>query len=170
MSPSQASRIASALDASAEDLQTRTFEDMGFPYLWLDATCAKCRVDGHVASVASVSAIAVADDGHGRLVGFDCAGAESCPSWPGFLKSLKARGADGAACVTSDAHQGLRRAIGEVLAGAAWQRRVVHLERNACACAKTRKARSAIGRRLSLKCWGIFLFEAILAASPALLR
>lgn len=146
MSPSQVSRIASALDASVEDLQTREFKEISFPYLWLDATYVKCRVDGHVASVALVSAIAAADDGYRYLVGFDVVDTESYPSWLGFLKSLKERGVCGVICVTSDAHAGLRRSIEEVYTGAAWQRCIVHLERNVCACAKTKRERSIIGR------------------------
>ncbi len=146
MSPSQVSRIASALDASVEDLQKRTFDGVRFAYLWLDATYIRCRTEGHVASVALVSAIAAADDGYRRVVGFDVVDAESYPSWLAFLRSLKERGVDGVTCVTSDAHAGLRRAIEEVFAGAAWQRCVVHLGRNVCACAKTRRARSLVGR------------------------
>lgn len=146
MSPSQVSRIASALDASVKDLRTRGFEEISFPYLWLDATYVKCRVEGHVASVALVCAIAAADDGYRYLVGFDVVDTESYPSWLGFLRSLKERGVDGIVCVTSDAHQGLRRAIEEVFTGAAWQRCIVHLERNVCSCAKTKRARSVIGR------------------------
>ncbi len=149
MSPSQVSRIVSVLDASVEDLQKRTFEGMRFAYLWLDATYIKCRTEGHVASVALVSAIAAADDGYRYVVGFDCVDTESYPSWLGFLRSLKERGVDGVVCVTSDAHAGLKRAIEEVFTGAAWQRCVVHLERNACACAKTKRARSLIGRIVS---------------------
>lgn len=92
MSPSQVSRIASVLDAAVEDLQKRAFDGMRFPCLWLDATYVKCRAEGHVASVALVSAIAAADDGYRHVVGFDVVDAESRPSWLGFLRSLKERG------------------------------------------------------------------------------
>ena len=88
MSPSQVSRISRELDAGVEDLMERTFEEMIFPYMWLDATYIKCRVDGHVASVALVTAIAVTDDGYRTVVGFDCVDTESYPSWLSFLRSL----------------------------------------------------------------------------------
>lgn len=48
-------------------------------------------------------------------------------------------------CVTSDAHEGLRKAIEEVFPGAAWQRCIVHLERNATPCAKSQRHKAAIG-------------------------
>ena len=46
--------------------------------------------------------------------------------------------------MTSDAHEGLRRAIEEVFPGAAWQRCIVHLMRNAASCAPTRQKRAAV--------------------------
>lgn len=47
-----------------------------------------------------------------------------------FLRSLKTRGLDGVALVISDAHAGLKRAIGTVFQGACWQRCRVHFMRN----------------------------------------
>lgn len=44
-----------------------------------------------------------------------------------------ARGLSGVKLVVSDAHEGLKRAISAVLAGAAWQRCRVHFLRNALA-------------------------------------
>lgn len=61
-----------------------------------------------------------------------------------ILRSLRERGVNGVVCVTSDAHEGLRRAIEEVFPGAAWERRVVHLMRNAASCAPTRQKRAAL--------------------------
>ena len=68
-------------------------------------------------------------------------GRRSTPSpTPGgwrFCAPCRERGASGVLCVTSDAHEGLRRAIEEVFPGAAWQRCIVHLMRNAASCAPT---------------------------------
>ena len=50
-----------------------------------------------------------------------------------FLRGLVARGLRGVQLVTSDAHEGLRQAIGAVLHGASWQRCRVHFVRNALA-------------------------------------
>lgn len=145
MSSSQVSRICESLDGVVEDLQTRAFEGIRFPYLWLDATYLKCRDNGHVSSTALVTAIACGDDGYRRLVGMEAIDTESYLGWIGFLRSLRERGVGGVVCVTSDAHEGLRRAIGEAFPGAAWQRCIVHLERNAIACAAGKRQRAAIG-------------------------
>ena len=145
MSASQVSRICESLDAVVEDLQTRAFGELRFPYLWLDATYLKCRDNGHVSSTALVTAIACGDDGYRRLVGLDAIDTESYLGWKGFLQSLRERGVGGVACVTSDAHEGLRKAIEEVFPGAAWQRCIVHLERNAMSCAKNQRHKAAIG-------------------------
>ncbi|MEE8721696.1 MAG: IS256 family transposase [Eggerthellaceae bacterium] len=128
-----------------QDLQTRSFEGLRFPYLWLDATYMKCRDGGHVSSTALVTAIACGDDGYRHLVGLEAVDTESYLGWRGFLQSLRERGVEGVVCVTSDAHEGLWRAIGEVFPGAAWQRCVVHLERNAMSLARNRRQRAAIG-------------------------
>ncbi len=60
------------------------------------------------------------------------------------LPALCERGVEGVVCVTSDAHEGLRRAIEEIFPGAAWQRCIVHLMRNAASCAPTRQKRAAV--------------------------
>ena len=51
-------------------------------------------------------------------------------------------------CVTSDAHEGLKRAIAECFPGAAWQRRAVRLERNVCSLLKTKRQRAMAGKAL----------------------
>ena len=144
MSASQVSRICEVLDAAVEDLQTRDLSDVGFPYLWLDATYVKCRDCGRVSSAAVVTAIGAGSDGYRRLLGLDAIDAETYEGWHAFLSSLRERGVSGVMCVTSDAHEGLRRAIEEVFPGAAWQRCVVHLMRNAAKCAPNRQKRGAV--------------------------
>lgn len=144
MSASQVSRICESLDAIVEDMQTRGLSDTAFPYVWLDATYIKCRDSGHVSSCALVTAIGAGSDGYRRLLGLDAIDTESYAGWLAFLRSLRERGVEGVACVTSDAHEGLRRAIEEVFPGAAWQRCIVHLMRNAASCAPTRQKRAAV--------------------------
>lgn len=48
--------------------------------------------------------------------------------------------------MTSDAHEGLRRAIAECFPGAAWQRCIVHLERNVCSLFRSKRRRKAAGK------------------------
>jgi putative transposase len=64
------------------------------------------------------------------VLGFDVGDSESGAFWTGFLRSLTSRGLHGVQLVTSDAHTGLKAAIGSVLLGAAWQRCRHHVARN----------------------------------------
>lgn len=148
MSASQVSRICEALDEEVTDLQHQVFEDVEFPYLWIDATYIKARDGGHVSSMAAVTAIGCGEDGIRRFVGFDCVDTESYASWKGFLEGLRARGIGGVRCVTTDAHEGLKKAISECFPGSAWQRCIVHLERNVCSLLKNRTQRAMAGRAL----------------------
>ena len=77
-----------------------------------------------------VTAIACGDDGSRRFVGFGVVDTESAVSWKAFLRGLRRRGVAGVKCVVSDDHEGLVQAVAEVFQGAAWQRCIVHLERN----------------------------------------
>lgn len=144
MSASQVSRICETLDATVADLQQRDLSEVTYPYIWLDATYIKCREGGHVSSCALVTAIGAGADGYRRLLGLDAIDTESYAGWLAFLRSLRERGVNSVLCVTSDAHEGLRRAIEEVFPGAAWQRCIVHLMRNAASCAPTRQKRMAV--------------------------
>ena len=144
MSASQVSRICSSLDESVADLQKRDLSDVTYPYIWLDATYIKCRDAGRVQSTALVTAIGAGSGGYRRLLGLDAIGTESYDGWKSFLPSLRARGVDGVICVTSDAREGLKRAIQEVFPGAAWQRCIVHLMRNAAGNAPTRQKKGAV--------------------------
>ena len=69
--------------------------------------------------------------------------AESYASWRGFLEDLRTLvRIVGARCATSDAHEGSEKAISECFPGAARQRCIARLERNACSLPKTRRHRA----------------------------
>lgn len=144
LSSSQVSRMCATLDEEVAGLRSMRFSGMRFPYLWLDATYIKCRADGHVSNQAVVTAIAAGEDGSRQFVGLDVVDAESYASWKPFLLDLRRRGIDGVCCVTSDAHDGLVRAIQEVFPGAAWQRCIVHFERNLADLASGRDKRAKV--------------------------
>lgn len=144
LSSSQVSRICESLDNVVEDMQNRDLSDVSFPYMWLDATYIKCRDNGHVGSTALVSAIGAGSDGYRKLLGMDAIDTETYEGWKSFLLSLRERGVSGVMCITSDAHEGLKQAIQEVFPGAAWQRCIVHLMRNASGNASNRQKRAAI--------------------------
>ena len=144
MGAGQMSRMCTSLDDAVADLQERDLSDVSYPYIWLDATYIKCRDAGRVQSTALVTAIGAGSGGYRRLLGLDAIDTESHGGWRAFLLSLRARGVDGVICVTGDAHGGLRRAIQEVFPGAAWQRCVVHLMRDAAGNAPTRQKGGAV--------------------------
>jgi putative transposase len=133
ISRSEVSRICAELDAEVATFRSRSLAHTAFPYLFVDATYVKARVDGRVVSRAVVIATGVTIDGGREVLGLDVGDSEDGAFWTAFLRSLKARGLAGVQLVISDAHTGLKQAIGAVLAGAAWQRCRVHFLRNALA-------------------------------------
>ncbi len=138
LSKDRVSRICSGLDAEVSELRGRDLSGRRFPYLWVDATYVSCRRGGHGATAAVAAA---GEDGIRRVVGLACVDSESYASWEGFLRGLRERGLEGVRCVTSGAHGGIVRAVREVFPGAAWQRRVVHLERDVVSAIPTRAGR-----------------------------
>jgi len=130
ISKSQVSELAKSLDEQVAAFRTRPLEAKAYPYVWLDALYVKCREDGRIANVAVVVATAVTDDGHREVLGVDIVTAEDEAAWAGFLRSLVARGLKGVRLVVSDAHEGLKSAVGKVLHGASWQRCRTHFMRN----------------------------------------
>ena len=136
----QVSRLCAVIDGEVDAFLARDWSAMRLDCLFLDATYAGCRVSGRVRSEALVTAIGVGDDGRRRLVGLACANAESYASWRGFPRDLEGRGACDVRLVTSDAHDGLVRAIREVYPEATWQRRVARARRDVLAKIDGREA------------------------------
>ena len=146
LSKDQVSAICESLDAEVEELTTRPLGALRTPCLWIDATYVKCRRDRRVASTAVVTAIGCDEEGWRHVLGLGVVDTESYDSWLAFLRRMRARGVTGVALVTSDAHEGLRRAIGEVFQGAAWQRCAVHLIRD---CVRAASGSRALRRRVA---------------------
>jgi putative transposase len=133
ISKSEVSRICSDLDQEVGAFRDRSLADQAFPYVFLDATYCKARVNHRVVSQAVVIATGVRADGWREVLGFAVGDSEDGAFWTAFLRSLKARGLGGVQLVISDAHTGLKQAIAAVLLGAAWQRCRVHFLRNVLA-------------------------------------
>ncbi len=106
---------------------------MTYPYVFLDTTYCKARVNHRVVSQAVVVAVGVTGDGRREVLGFDVGDSEEGAFWTAFLRSLKARGLSEVQLVVSDAHTGLKQAIDAVLIGSSWQRCRVHFMRNVLA-------------------------------------
>ena len=129
ISKSEVSRICAELDPVVEAFRTRPLSGE-YPYLWVDATYHKVRVEGRVVSQATVVAIGVTFEGERQVLGVDVGASEDRSFWTAFLRGLVKRGLSGVRLVISDAHEGLKQAISTVLTGAAWQRCRVHFMRN----------------------------------------
>jgi transposase-like protein len=78
-------------------------------------------------------AIGVRETGEREILGLTLGASEEYAFWLDFLRSLARRGLRGVELVTSDAHEGLKAAIQQVLSGATWQRCRVHFMRNVLA-------------------------------------
>ena len=129
-SASTISRINQSLDEELEKFAGRQLEEE-YPYLVLDARYEKVREEGVIRSQAVLVAIGINWDGRRCVLAVELANRESQSSWKQFLDGMRKRGLKGALFVVSDDHVGLRKAIGEVLPEAAWQRCYVHFLRNA---------------------------------------
>ncbi len=131
ISKSTVSKLCKDIDERVNGFLERPLEGE-WPYLWLDATYLKVREGGRIVSVAAIIAVAVNTEGKREIVGLGLGPSEAETFWSAFLKGLLRRGLRGVKLVISDAHEGLKHAIGKVL-GATWQRCRVHWMRNALA-------------------------------------
>jgi len=129
-SASTISQINKGLDGALARFASRPLEE-AYPYLILDARYEKVRIDGVIRSQAVLIAIGINWEGRRQILGVELAHRESASSWKEFLKRLKERGLAGVEFVVSDDHEGLKKAVSELLATASWQRCYVHFLRNA---------------------------------------
>ncbi len=133
ISKSEVSRICAKLDTEVATWRERDLDHIDFPYLFLDATYCKVRVNGRVVSQAVVIATGVSADGRREVLGCQVGDSETEAFWTEFLRSLRDRHLGGVQLVISDSHRGLTNAVTAVLQGASWQRCRVHFMRNALA-------------------------------------
>jgi putative transposase len=125
----EVSRICAGLDEQVDASRNRPLEGR-YPYLWLDAKVEKVRDGGRVVRKCLVLAYGVHESGYREVIALDVGEAETEAFWRSFLRSLVERGLGGVQLVVSDAHAGLKKAIGPVL-GCPWQRCSVHFLREA---------------------------------------
>ena len=129
-SASTVSTMNVRLDQELSQFSSRRLETE-YPYLILDARYEKVRQDGVIRSQAVLVAIGINWDGRREVLGVELANRESLNSWKEFLDGLRKRGLRGTELVITDDHQGLKKAVAEVLPEAVWQRCYVHFLRNA---------------------------------------
>ncbi len=107
ISKSKVSRICARLDAEVAIWRTRTIDHIAFPYVFLDATYCKVRLNGRGVSQAVVIATGVSADGRREVLGCATGDSETEDFWTEFLRDLRDRGLTGVQLVISDAHRGL---------------------------------------------------------------
>ncbi len=130
ISKSEVSRICGDLDQVVAAFRDRPLGHTRFPYVFCDATYVKAHDGASVVSKAIVIATGVTVGGDREVLGLAVGESEDGAFWTAFLRSLRARRLAGVRLVISDAHEGLKGAIGAVLLGVAWQRCRVHFLRN----------------------------------------
>ena len=130
ISKSEVSRLATELDQRVAEFRSRPLSSGPYRYLWIDALTQRVREGGRVVNVSAVIATAVNADGKREIVGFDVVTTEDTDAWTAFLRSLVKRGLRGIELVISDAHGGIKAAIGSVFTGASWQRCRTHFMAN----------------------------------------
>ena len=125
------SRIVGRFDDVFSEWRTRQLDkSRSYPYLYVDATYLKARWAGAVRDVALLVAVGVNDQGYREVLAVEAAAGERTETYRGMLQGLVERGLRGVKLVISDDHEALKSAVKVELPGAAWQRCVVHFERN----------------------------------------
>jgi putative transposase len=92
ISRSEVSRICAGLDKELEEFRNRPLDQVGFPYVFADATYVKGRVSGRVVSLAVVVATGVSAPGGREVLGIGVGDTEDKAFWVAFFKGLRARG------------------------------------------------------------------------------
>ncbi|CAL9673913.1 hypothetical protein SUDANB15_07616 (plasmid) [Streptomyces sp. enrichment culture] len=130
VSKSEVSRICQDLDGQLTAFRARPLDHVRFPYVYLDATYCKARVEHQIVSRAVVIATGITEEGGREVLGVMVGDSETEVFWTQFLRSLRERGLTGVRLVIGDHHLGLVKAIRKVMLGAAYQRCRVHFLRN----------------------------------------
>ena len=133
ISKSQVCRICAQLDGDVAAWRGRALDHIAFPYVFLDATYCKVRLNQRIVSQAVVIATGVSADGRREVLGCATGDSETEAFWTEFLRDLKDRDLGRVQLVITDAHSGLTKAISTTMQGASWQRCRVHFMRNALA-------------------------------------
>jgi putative transposase len=128
-SKSTVSALCKNLDPMVEAFRTRPLH-CHYPFLMVDAIYVKVRENGRIQSRGLLIAIAVNEEGHREIIGFQLANSESESSWGELFSSLKDRGLKNVDLVTSDDHKGLVNAVRRHFQGTSWQRCQTHFSRN----------------------------------------
>jgi transposase-like protein len=101
---------------------SRRLEAEAYPYVFVDASYEKVRVDHKVVNRGVLVVSGVRDDGFREVLGVGVADTESEATYQELFRSLKRRGLSGVRVMVSDDHEGLKSAIARRFQGASHQR------------------------------------------------
>ena len=146
ISSTQVSRLAKILDEEVQKFKKRQLGR--YRYIFLDAQYEKVRHEGCVRSLAILKAVGIDDEGKREILGVSCSLSEAEVHWRTFLEDLLNRGLYGVELITSDDHQGLRKARQAMLPSVKWQRCLFHLAQNAMAYAPSKAMKKEIAEAM----------------------
>lgn len=135
-------RVQEELDRQVKAFRERSLAGR-YQYLFLDAAWAKDIVGVTATRICIMTAVGVTYSGEKEILGFERTATENESGWRGFLTRLKDRGLKPAdlSLVISDEHNGLLKAVSEVLGDVSQQLCWAHR------CRNVRKAVAAADRK-----------------------
>jgi putative transposase len=128
-SASTVSNISRALDAKITVFKQRPLLK-SYPYIFIDATYIKARVDESVISQGAVITVGIDENGYREILDIEVANSETYETYDRIFKSLRQRGLCGVGLVISDDHKGLAKALEKHFQQVPRQRCVFHFTRN----------------------------------------
>jgi len=128
-SASTVSNISRALDAKIAIFKQRPLLK-SYPYIFIDATYIKARVDESVISQGAVIIVGIDENGYREILDVEVANSETYETYDRIFKSLRQRGLCGVELVISDDHKGLTKALEKHFQQVPRQRCVFHFTRN----------------------------------------
>lgn len=129
VSKSAVSDLCKALDKDVEEFRSRPISG-SYPFLVIDAAYFRVREKHRIVPKALMVACGTNEHGTREILGFQAFPNESTETWTEFLTGLKKRGLTDVRMVTSDAHEGMIRALSRVFPDVPWQRCQFHFTRN----------------------------------------
>ena len=137
-SASTVSNLSRALDSRIAVFKERPLSKE-YPYVFVDATYIKARIDENVISQGVVIVVGIDSKGYREILDIEVANSETYETYDRIFKSLKQRGLSGVSLLISDDHMGLKKALFKHFQGTLWQRCSFHFIRNMLDCIPRKK-------------------------------
>ncbi len=123
------SALTSKLDGEISLWKSRPIKKE-YPYLFIDTTYIRSRVEGAVISQGASVVVGIDKEGYREILIVEVIDTETFEAYDRIFKSLKDRGLSGVKLVISCYNKALRKAIEENFTGVLWQRCTFHFTKN----------------------------------------